>query len=96
MRLRHALLVSALLLTAAFLGAALAQFDPSKAYRESEAAAVRYPDPPVSYATPAFVADRTDFTSHDEVMTFIERLRSRAAKMTVRFAACQMGVDFFR
>ena len=58
----------------AFGGVAVAQFDPTKVYVESEAVAAQFPDPAVRYATPSLRADRRDFASHAEVIEFGEAL----------------------
>lgn len=64
-------------------GGALAQFKPETVYRESEAVAERYPDPPVTYATPAFAPGKTDFTGQGEMMAFLTGLAGRAPQMTL-------------
>lgn len=56
----------------------------ASAYDEPAAVKALYPDPPVAFATPGFAAGRADFTSHEEMMAFIERLRQRADNLTVR------------
>jgi hypothetical protein len=53
---------------------AQAQFDPAKAYRESQPVAARYGDPAVTYRTPAFAPGKPDFTSHEEMLAFLETL----------------------
>ncbi len=62
--------MSGLLLLAAVAigGSVWAAFDPVTAYREVDAVAARYPDPSVSYATPAFAIGKPDFTSQSEMM----------------------------
>src|SRR5688500_5213647 len=52
-----------------------AQFDPERAYRQSEAVKQRYPDPAERFDTPGFARGRTDFTSHEEMMAFISSLQ---------------------
>lgn len=52
--------------------AAIAQFDPTKAFQEPEAVAQHFPDPKVQYHTPGFEPGRQDFTTHAEMMAFVE------------------------
>jgi hypothetical protein len=61
--------------------AAYAQFDPDTVYREAAAVLAHYPDPAVSYTTPAFRPGRQDFTSHAEMMEFLQALEARAGNM---------------
>src|SRR5262245_54941971 len=63
-----------------------AQFDPAKAYRENPAVAARYPDPTDSYDTPALAPGRADFTSHAEMMAYLQALQPRARAMTMTIA----------
>ena len=63
-----------------------AQFDPQRAYRQSEAVKQRYPDPPVRFETPGFAPGRTDFTTHEDMMAFITDLQRRADNLQVRIA----------
>ena len=63
-----------------------AAFDPAKASVESPAVAARYPDPDVAYATPGFTAGRPDFTSHAELMAYVDALQARSNGFTVRIA----------
>jgi len=71
-----------LLLAAVAAGSpAWAEFDPVKAYREASAVAARYPDPSVSYPTPAFAAGKLVFTSQNEMMTYLRQLAGRAPLM---------------
>ena len=70
-------------LMAAVLAAALplaghAQFDPARAYKQSEAVKKRYPDPPVRFETPGFAPGKADFTSHEEMMHFLHGLQRKA------------------
>lgn len=67
---------------ALLIGSALhahAAYDPSQAYVESAAVIARYPDPDVVIATPGLRAGRTDFTSHEELLAFIEALTRQGA-----------------
>ena len=85
-----ATLVSCLALAAPALG----QYDPQKAYKESEAVAARYPDPAVEYKTPAFTSGKTDFTTHAEMMSFLAALDQRSNTMRLRIAGqSQEGRD---
>ena len=63
-----------------------AQCSPGAPYQQSEAVKRRYPDPPVRFDTPAFASGKTDFTSHDEMMAFVERLSDGATNMQMRIA----------
>src|SRR5215813_3895375 len=63
-----------------------AQFDTERAYRQSEAVRLRYPDPSMRFDTPGFAPGRTDFTSQQEMMQFISALQPRARNMEVRVA----------
>jgi hypothetical protein len=46
--------------------------------------AARLPAPAVRYDTPGFAPGRTGFTSHDEMTTFVQALRSRTALLEVK------------
>lgn len=74
------------LLTLAALHAPLlqAQFDPERAYRQSAEVRQRYPDPPLAYDTPAFKPGRADFTSHEEMLAYVEDLARRSDVVRVR------------
>jgi predicted deacylase len=62
-------------------GSVWAAFDPASAYREANEVAARYPDPSVSYATPAFAPGKADFTSQNEMMAYLRQLAERAPSM---------------
>ena len=89
---RHNLLLT-LLAWAVFHAPVLhAQFDPARAYQQSTEVRQRYPDPPVAYDTPGFKPRRTDFTSHGEMLAYIEGLRRRSNVVRVRMiGASQEG-----
>ena len=71
---------------------AQAQFDPAKAWVEPQAIAARFPDPPVSYATPGFRAGRADFPSHAEVLAFLSDLARQSPNVRVeRLGLTQQG-----
>jgi len=71
---------------------AQAQFDPAKAWVEPPAIAARFPDPPVSYATPGFRAGRADFPSHAEVLAFLSDLARQSPNVRVeRLGLTQQG-----
>ena len=71
---------------------AQAQFDPSKAWVEPPVIAARFPDPPVSYATPGFRAGRTDFPSHAEVLAFLDELARQSPNVRIeRLGQSQQG-----
>ena len=65
-------------LAALAAGAAAAGFDPAKVAIEPAPVAARFPDPPVTYDTPAFAAGKSDFTSQTELMAYVEALHARA------------------
>lgn len=58
---------------------ACAAYDPSQAYVESAAVIARYPDPDLVIAAPGLRAGRTDFTSHEELLAFIDALTRQGA-----------------
>ena len=64
--------------------AAQAQFDPSRVYQQSAEVRKRYPDPGIGYDTPGLRAGRSDFTSHEEMLAYVEQLRRRADTVQVR------------
>ncbi|MFN7979059.1 MAG: M14 family metallocarboxypeptidase [Vicinamibacterales bacterium] len=53
---------------------AAAQFDPARVTREAAPVAARFADPPVAYPTPAFTPGRTDLTTHDEALAFVQAI----------------------
>ncbi|MEO8754909.1 MAG: M14 family zinc carboxypeptidase [Casimicrobiaceae bacterium] len=63
---------------------AAARFDPARISVESPAVAARFPDPIVDYETPGFRAGREDFTSHAELMAYIEALQARRGGFALR------------
>jgi murein tripeptide amidase MpaA len=63
---------------------AQSQFDPARVYPQSAEVRKRYPDPQLSYDTPGFRASRSDFTSHDEMLAWIEQLRRRSDVVHLR------------
>jgi len=90
--LRNAIAVLALFWCAALAPALHAQFDPARAYRQSEAVKQRYPDPTVQFDTPGFAPGRTDFTSHEEMSRYLSRLQQQAGNLQVRIiGASQEG-----
>lgn len=60
--------VAAILL---FIQPSHAQFDAQRQYRRSDAVLKRYPDPALRFDTPGFIAGRSDFTSHQEMLDFV-------------------------
>jgi hypothetical protein len=62
------------------------QCAPDVEYRQSEAVKQRYPDPPVGLDTPAFAPGKAGFTTHDELMAYVQGLSERASNMLVRTA----------
>src|SRR4051812_26710529 len=55
-------------------GVVRAQCAPDVPYQQSDAAKSRYPDPHVKFDTPAFAAGKTGFTTHEELLAFMQRL----------------------
>ncbi len=55
-----------------------AQFDQARVTPEPPAVAARFPDPAVTYPTPAFAAGRTTLPSHDEAEAFVAAVAARA------------------
>src|SRR4051812_20686285 len=51
---------------------ASAAYDAASEYVEAAAVARRYPDPDIVLRTPGFAAGRQDFTSHAEMLAFLE------------------------
>ena len=73
------------LILLAFAPLADALYDPAREYLETPAVAARYPDPAVEIRTPAFAAGKTDFTSQDELIAFVNGLARRTPYMRVKF-----------
>lgn len=61
-----------------------AQFIPASEYRQSDAVRRRYADPKISFDTPGFASDKSDFTAHEEMMEFIYALQAKASKLSSR------------
>jgi hypothetical protein len=81
---RDGLVVIAAFWIAGQAATAYALYDPAKEYVETPAVAARYPDPPLDIPTPAFRPGRTDFTSQEELIAFVDGLAARAADLRVR------------
>lgn len=82
---RTLIAVSTLAVVAAFQAPLLhAQFDPERTFKQSAEVRQRYPDPVVVYDTPGLVAGREDFTSHEEMLAFVEGLQRRTKVLQVR------------
>ncbi|MDP5008625.1 MAG: M14 family metallopeptidase, partial [Glaciimonas sp.] len=64
--------------------AVLAQYDAAKTYVEVAAVAKQYPDPNVTIDSPAFATGKTDFTSQEEMQTFIQKLAAQSPIMRVQ------------
>ena len=76
---------------ALFLGCALsgvsvvrAQCAAGAPYQQSEAVKRRYPDPQARFTTPAFEPGKTGFSSHDEMMRFVQALGRSTRNLQVR------------
>lgn len=63
---------------------AFAKYDPAKNYQEIPAIVKQFPEPNVDMGTPALVKDKIDFTSQQEMETFISELSKNTPSMTVR------------
>lgn len=88
----RAVLTMLLALAALHISPLQAQFDPERAYKQSAEVRQRYPDPQIVYDTPGFKQGRRDFTSHEEMLAFVEGLRRRSAVVQVRMVgASQEG-----
>src|SRR5262245_7087087 len=74
------LLVGAVAIASGAYGA----FDPDKVSVESPSVAARFPDPEVTYATPGFREGRRDFTSHAELVAYIDALQARTRGFAIR------------
>lgn len=70
-----------------------AQFDPARVTPEPAAVAARFPDPAVTYATPAFTPGRATLPSHDEAEAFVAAVAARAPQTvsTERVGTSQQG-----
>jgi hypothetical protein len=77
-------LCAAATLVVALGGVAHARFDPARALVEPDAVARRFPDPDVTYDTPGFRPGRADFTSHDELVAWVEALQRDTGAFGVR------------
>ena len=87
-----AALISLSVLAALLAPPASAQFSAERAYKQSADVRQRYPDPLVVYDTPGFKPGRQDFTSHEEMMAFVEDLQRRSNVVQVRMiGASQEG-----
>ena len=64
-----------LLAGAVLSGAALAQSGP---YQQSPAVLARYPDVPVALEAPGLAPGRTRFTTHEEMLAHLDRVKARA------------------
>lgn len=65
---------------------AVAQFDPAKVIVEPVAVARRYADPAVTYQTPGFKPNRTDFASHAEVLAHLKALTTQHKQLSLEVA----------
>ncbi len=91
-RRSSAMLAALLALAALHAPQSQAQFDPARAYKQSPEVRQRYPDPAIVYDTPGFTKGRQDFTSHEEMLAFVDNLRRRSDAVQVRMiGASQEG-----
>ena len=86
--LRHIVVMLALVLHAS---AAHAQLDATKVMREADPVAQRFPDPAVQFSTPGFRPGREDFTSHAEMLTFLEALASKSRRVKIDILGLSQG-----
>src|SRR5947207_3312411 len=61
-----------------------ALYDPAREYTETPAVTARYPDPAVDIRTPSFAAGKSDFTSQDELVAFVDDMARRTPSLRVR------------
>jgi len=54
------------------------------AYDEPQAVRLRFPDLSLAFDTPSFAPGKTDFTSYEEMMAFVERLTENSDSVTLR------------
>lgn len=78
--------VAALTLVLAAAAPARGQCAQGAEYKQTDAVKQRYPDPPVRFDTPAFAPGKAGFTTHAEMMAYLEALAARAGNMLVRTA----------
>ena len=83
-RIAKQLLAAVCVALAACPGVGGAQCVPGREYEQSAAVKSRYPDPPVRFATPGFAPGKTGFTSHAEMMQFVQALARRSDVMRLR------------
>ncbi|HEY1391792.1 MAG TPA: M14 family zinc carboxypeptidase, partial [Methylibium sp.] len=70
-----------LLCALALAGVAQAQFEPGKVKPEPPGVAAHFAEPAVRYATPGLREAREDFTSHAEMLAFVESLAKAAPRL---------------
>ena len=78
---RHAWLAAAF--GFGFISSGFAQFDASRVKPQLRNVAEQYPDPSLTYDTPGLQPGRQDFATHVDVLTFIEALALRSARVKV-------------
>jgi hypothetical protein len=89
--LRHIVVMSTLVLHASV---AHAQFEPNKVMREAGPVAQRFPDPAVQYSTPGFRPGREDFTTHAEMLAFLEALARESRRVKIEsLGSSQRGLS---
>jgi hypothetical protein len=80
-----------LLTLVAHASVAHAQFDPTKVMREAQSVAQRFPDPTVHFSTPGFRPGREDFTSHADVLAFLEALSQESPRVRIEILGLSQG-----
>jgi len=80
-----------LLTLVAHASVAHAQFDPTKVMREAQSVAQRFPDPAVHFSTPGFRPGREDFTSHADVLAFLEALSQESPRVRIEILGLSQG-----
>lgn len=78
-----AALFPCLLALATLPGSAYAKYDPTRDYQEIPAIVKQFPSPSLDLGTPAFAADKKDFTSQDELTAFIASLSKTSPSLRV-------------
>ena len=74
--------ISRIVVAAVAIAAALSPS--ANAYDEPDAVKVRFPDPAISYRTPGFAPGRNDFTTQEELVSWLGDLSARATSVRVR------------
>ena len=76
-------LAAALGLVSGGMGPAVAQFDPARVVAQPEVIARQFPDPALTFPSPAFAPGRADFTTHAEAFGFLDALARRSERISI-------------